>query len=56
MRNDGDFSQWNPVFFEGNAPLDFELKGLDAEHPYLLSRGFTPETIEQFGLGLASQW
>ena len=34
-----------------NAPLDFELKGLDAEHPYLLNRGFTPETIERFGLG-----
>jgi DNA primase len=34
-----------------NEPLDFELKGLDAEHPYLLGRGFTPETIERFGLG-----
>ena len=34
-----------------NQPLDFELKGLDAEHPYLLGRGFTPETIRQFGLG-----
>lgn len=38
-----------------NAPLDFELKGLDAEHPYLLSRGFTPETIQQFGLGFCSR-
>src|SRR5438477_9415934 len=34
-----------------NVPLDFELRGLDAEHPYLLSRGFTPETIAHFGLG-----
>jgi DNA primase len=34
-----------------NQPLDFELKGLDAEHPYLLGRGFTPETIRHFGLG-----
>ena len=34
-----------------NQPLDFELKGLYAEHPYLLGRGFTPETIRYFGLG-----
>jgi DNA primase len=34
-----------------NQPLDFELKGLDAEHPYLLGRGFTLETIRHFGLG-----
>ena len=34
-----------------NPPLDFELKGLNAEHPYLLGRGFTPQTIERFGLG-----
>jgi DNA primase len=34
-----------------NAPLDFELKGLDQAHPYLRSRGFTPETIAHFGLG-----
>lgn len=38
-----------------NAPLDFELKGLDASHPYLLGRGFTPETIAQFGLGFCSR-
>src|ERR1022692_4522723 len=38
-----------------NAPLDFELKGLDANHPYLLDRGFTPETIEHFGLGYCSR-
>lgn len=38
-----------------NAPLDFQLKNLDATHPYLASRGFTPETIAHFGLGLASR-
>lgn len=38
-----------------NAPLDFELKGLDPSHPYLTSRGFTPETIEYFGLGFCSR-
>src|ERR1043166_9509744 len=26
-----------------NAPLDFELKGLDATHPYLHKRGFRSE-------------
>jgi len=35
-----------------NPPLDFELKGLDAEHPYLTCRGFAPETIGHFGLGV----
>lgn len=38
-----------------NAPLDFELKGLDAKHPYLLSRGFTQGTIDHFGLGFCSR-
>ncbi len=38
-----------------NEPLDFGLKGLDATHPYLLGRGFTPETIERFGLGFCSR-
>jgi DNA primase len=38
-----------------NAPLDFELKGLDQTHPYLPSRGFTPETIAYFGLGFCSR-
>lgn len=37
-----------------NAPLDFELKGLNATHPYLLGRGFTLETIAHFGLGFCS--
>jgi len=34
-----------------NAPIDFTLKTLDAEHPYLQQRGLTKETIEAFGLG-----
>ncbi len=38
-----------------NAPLDFELKGLDQAHPYLLGRGFLPETISHFGLGFCSR-
>ncbi len=38
-----------------NAPLDFELKGLDAKHPYLLNRRFTQETIDHFGLGFCSR-
>lgn len=38
-----------------NAPLDFELKQLDPVHPYLLDRGFTPETIERFGLGFCAR-
>jgi len=37
-----------------NAPLDFELKGLE-RHPYLLDRGFSPETIAQFGLSYCSR-
>lgn len=38
-----------------NAPIDFELKTLDANHPYLASRGFTPETVQHFGLGYCSR-
>jgi DNA primase len=38
-----------------NAPLDFELKGLNYEHPYLLNRGFSKETIDRFGLGFCSR-
>jgi DNA primase len=34
-----------------NAPLKFALKDLDADHPYLKERGFTPETIAHFGIG-----
>ena len=38
-----------------NAPLDFALKNLDPNHPYLLGRGFSPEIIEHFGLGFCSK-
>jgi len=38
-----------------NKPLTFELKNLDATHPYLGQRGLTKETIEFFGLGFCSR-
>jgi DNA primase len=38
-----------------NVPLNFELKGLDPKHPYLLNRRFMPETIAHFGLGFCSR-
>jgi DNA primase len=38
-----------------NAPLDFELKTLDFNHPYLRNRGFSEKTIEDFGLGYCSK-
>ncbi len=38
-----------------NAPLDFELKHLEPNHPYLLKRGFTTETIAHFGLGFCAK-
>jgi DNA primase len=38
-----------------NPPLDFELKNLDVEHPYLRDRGFTPATVEHFGLGFCNR-
>jgi len=48
-----------PLETEGSAIvnplLDFELKGLDASHPYLAGRGFSKETIAHFGLGYCSR-
>ena len=38
-----------------NTPIDFQLKKLDAGHPYLPGRGFTPETIAHFGLGFCAR-
>ena len=38
-----------------NEPLDFELKGLQADHPYLWSRRFSPETVRHFGIGFCSR-
>jgi DNA primase len=35
-----------------NPPLRFSLQYIDARHPYLVSRGVTPQTIRTFGLGL----
>lgn len=34
-----------------NAPLDFELKGLDPVHPGIKELGFTEETARTFGFG-----
>ncbi len=38
-----------------NPPLDFDLKGLDADHEYLLGRGFTRQTLSHFGAGFCSR-
>lgn len=38
-----------------NAPLNFELKRLDPDHPYLRERKLTPETISHFGIGFCKQ-
>jgi len=38
-----------------NASLNFALKDLDPKHPYLLERGFHPETIAHFGLGYCNR-
>jgi DNA primase len=38
-----------------NPPIDFELRTLDPDHPYLKERGFMPETIKHFGLGYCNR-
>jgi len=38
-----------------NPPLEFELKTLKTDHPYLMERSLEPETIEHFGLGHCSR-
>lgn len=38
-----------------NAPLDFELKGLNPDHPYLEKRGIEGETARFFGIGVADR-
>jgi DNA primase len=37
-----------------NAPLKFALKSLDPDHAYLKERGFAPETIAAFGVGMCT--
>jgi DNA primase len=34
-----------------NPPLKFRLDKLQRDHPYLIDRGLSPETIAEFGLG-----
>ncbi len=38
-----------------NKPLEFVLKNLQAEHPYLTERGLSLETIQAFGLGFCQK-
>lgn len=38
-----------------NAPMDFDLKGLDSGHGYLANRGFATETMQHFGAGFCSR-
>src|SRR5207247_1629862 len=38
-----------------NKPLQFRLDKLDREHPYLIERGLTLETITDFGLGYCAK-
>lgn len=38
-----------------NAPLDFELKGLDAAHPHFKELRLSPETVSHFGLGFCER-
>jgi DNA primase len=38
-----------------NEPLPFTLSDLDSTHPYLMSRGFLPETIGVFGVGYCTK-
>lgn len=38
-----------------NEPLNFRLKDLDLEHPYLKERGFTREIMDKFGVGFCSK-
>ena len=38
-----------------NPPLPFELKGLDAGHPYLAERRMDPSTVKTFGMGYCAK-
>lgn len=50
-----DRSHGEPDGNEGiNKPLKFQLKSIDAAHPYLQSRGVTPDLAQRFGVGCFS--
>jgi DNA primase len=34
-----------------NDPLQFQLKGIEPDHPYLAARGISKKTAEEFGIG-----
>ncbi len=51
----GDSSPSGKEIIIVNPPLDFDLKGLNSEHPYLAHRGLLPETVHLFGLGFCSR-
>lgn len=38
-----------------NAPMDFELKGLDPTHPFFGERGISQETAAHFGAGFCAR-
>ena len=38
-----------------NPPLKFRLEKLQPDHPYLVERGLTPETLAEFGVGFCSK-
>jgi DNA primase len=38
-----------------NPPLDFELKGIEPDHPYLKEKGYTEETVKHFGIGYCAR-
>ena len=42
-------------FVAENKPLDFVLKNLQPNHPYLTERGLVPATIQTFGLGFCTK-
>jgi len=54
-RKDADTAGAQDLPVVVNPPLDFELKGLDYNNKYLQGRGFTRDTIDEFGLGLCSR-
>ena len=41
--------------YVGNKPLGYEVKALDTNHPYLVSRGVTAEVAQYFGVGYFSR-